>query len=131
MDNNGPLLVVDTECPGTRDYLGQMVRGEIPNCMPELTPKELVNSGFLFGKFIYFNQFFNSLHNHRYRSPNHFLALTNIPIRLHQGEFRPLKKGECTSEVLLHMITLCTARSNFYYSLFALNRQLYSKFFYI
>ena len=57
LDNNGPLLVVDTECPGTRDYLGQMVRGEIPNCMPELTPKELVNSGFLFGKFIYFNQF--------------------------------------------------------------------------
>ena len=50
IDNSGPLLVVDTECSGTRDLLAQMVRGEIPNCFPRLTPKELVDSGFLRGK---------------------------------------------------------------------------------
>jgi len=53
IDNSGPTLVVDTECAGTRKYLEQMVRGEIPNCLPQVSSRDLVDSGLLGGMLIF------------------------------------------------------------------------------
>ena len=135
LDNSGPLLVLDTECIGTKKLLDQMVAGDIPNVLPQLSPQLLVDSGFLMGKFLFelysvclSTTVFKDLHSRHYRILNRFSVMTNIPIRLHLQNLRPLKKGEITSDVLMSLITLCTDRSSIYYALFSLNRQLYGKF---
>ena len=50
LDNSGPILSLCTTDTLTDKYLTQMVRGEIPNTLPQITAELMVDSGLLICK---------------------------------------------------------------------------------
>ena len=131
LDASGPTLAVNVLHEPGYKLLLSMLRKEVASPLPRLDALAMEDTGIIYCEylFLFVHIYVTTIHSLLHQIHVHFSALTHIPIRLHISDLVVLNKNQDATAYMLTLLRLlCTDR---YSAVFALNRCLYRKFFFI